>query len=88
MANEGHIIVKGSKKGEPRRGGDPASTSRFFMPIDEGSAKPAFCFPRRIETYEADVRKMERALNEGQVAPDRKMEFKYNLDKKNQSCPM
>jgi len=82
MANEGHIIVKGSRKGRPRSGGDPGSTSRFFLPVDQGSAKPAFCYPQRIEDYESNVRKMERALSEGAVSPTKKMEFKYELEKK------
>ena len=67
MANDGHIIVKKSK--------GRFGTGQFFNPVDKGSAKPAFCYPRRAQGLREELSQMERALKEGQVDPERKMAY-------------
>jgi hypothetical protein len=72
MANAGHIIIKKDKetKREGRYG-----MGQFFNPVDKGSAKPAFCYPRRTAGLREELSQMERVLKEGQVDPERKMAF-------------
>ena len=80
-ANAGHIIIKGDKrKGEPER--NPHSMRRFFMPIDKGSAKPAFCYGRRKRDLEEEVNGMERALEMGHVSSEKKIKYKRDLAEK------
>jgi chromosome segregation ATPase len=72
----GYIIVKNGDKS--RR-----STYReFYGSLDKGAAKPAFCYPKRIETLKEDIAKTERALEFGQIPKDREMETKVELRKK------
>ena len=79
--NAGHIIVKGSKtKGEPEQ--NMKSVSRFFMPVDKGSAKPAFCYPKHRQDLKEEVRGMEKALEDGNVSSERKMKYKMDLKEK------
>ena len=81
MANEGHIIIKkgkGGRKGN-RNVGNPMGMRQFFMPVDKGSARPAFCYPKKKEYMEEEVRTMERNLESGNVAPERRMEYKMKL---------
>ena len=66
-ANDGHILVKKS--------GGRYGTSQFFKPVDKGSARPAFCYPKRAENLKEDLRKMEKTLEMGYVTPERKMAF-------------
>jgi hypothetical protein len=72
MANEGHIIVKKSKHGYGMK--------QFFRPVDKGSAKPAFCYPRRAEGLREELRTMERNLEQGNVDPERKMAYEQKAE--------
>jgi hypothetical protein len=72
MANPGHIIVKKGK-------GDYNIRKKFFRPVDGKSAKPAFCYPKRTETLRAEVRGMQRSLDGGFVAPERRMAYEQTL---------
>lgn len=74
MANEGHIIVKGK-----RLDGRKFNMQRFYRPVDAGSAKPAFCYPRRRQDLQEEVDRMRRNLDEGNVAQTRKMKYKMQL---------
>jgi hypothetical protein len=51
----------------------------FYGPEDKGAAKPAFCYPQRIETLKEEVRSMQRALDMGYVASDRRTGFEARL---------
>lgn len=73
MANEGHIIIKKSA-GEKRSVGR-FGMNQFFKPVDKGSAKPAFCYPKRSEVLSEELRLMERNLDEGRIDPERKLSY-------------
>ena len=77
MAHEGHVIIK--KSGLDGRKINPA---RFFRPIDKGSNKPAFCYPRHRDALKEEVDSMQRKLDGGYVDSERRMVFEYQLDKK------
>ena len=78
MAHEGHIYVKNDKKNEKQRDGS-MNIRQFFTAVDKGSSRPAFCLPRHFEAFKETTVQMRRALDNGFVAPDRKMaiEEKY-----------
>jgi len=67
MANEGHIIIK--------KGGGRYSTKQFFSPVDKGSSRPAFCYPRRAEHLKEELNSMQRNLDRGMIGPERKMAY-------------
>jgi hypothetical protein len=77
MANEGHIIVKNK-----RPDGRKINISRFFRPIDKGSAKPAFCYPHRRASLQDEVNRMEKILEGGHISSDRKMAFEIKLNER------
>jgi len=80
MANEGHIIIKKSESDTPKQ--SPRwSTKQFFRPVDKGSAKPAFCYPRRAVGLQEELEQMERNLKEGRVDPERKLSYKAKAEK-------
>ena len=79
MDNSGHIIVKKSeneKKNSGRWG-----TKQFFSPVDKGSARPAFCYPRRTQGLKEELANMERNLKEGTVDPEQKMAYELKAKK-------
>jgi len=74
--NQGYIIIKDGEKN--RR-----STYRdFFGPLDKGSAKPSFCYPKRKEALKEEVAKMERVLDSGHIAKEHEMEARVTLKTK------
>lgn len=79
MANEGHIIVKGSKKGSHNPEQNPMDVRRFFTPVDKGSARPAFCHPKRKADFEEGIKSMEKKLEHDMVDSSRKMAQELNL---------
>jgi len=81
-ANDGHIIVKGGKAEDAAKRVNKKDIVRFFRPVDKGSSRPAFCLPTQIERYQEDVSKMERAVELGQIQPERKMAFEQKLKQK------
>lgn len=75
MANEGYIFVP-SKSGKS----EVATSYRaFYGPLDKGSAKPSFCYPRRKEALVEEVEKMQKAIDNGYIAKEREMESKIQL---------
>ena len=77
MAHEGHIIVKNKQKGRPPK--NPMAIHRFFTSVDKGSSRPAFCLPRHLESFKETTEQMERALEQGHITADRKMDFENKL---------
>jgi hypothetical protein len=76
MANQGYIVIKNGDK-------DKATNYRaFYGPLDKGSSKPSFCYPKRKEALKEDVEKIERVLGQGQVAKEHEMELKVKLREK------
>jgi hypothetical protein len=75
MANAGHIFVK---NGVER----PYNYRDFYGPMDKGSAKPSFCYPKRKEALEDEVSKTEKALENGYIAKEREMEARITLKTK------
>ena len=57
----------------------PEDYKMFWGPEDKGAAKPAFCYPQRIETLEEEVRSMERTLEMGTIAGNRKPGYQARL---------
>jgi len=49
------------------------------MPVDKGSAKPAFCYPRRAQGMVEELNQMKRNLKEGHVDPERKMAYELKV---------
>ena len=74
MANEGHILIKSSESDKPKNSGR-WGTRQFFTPVDKGSAKPAFCYPRRTQGLREEVAQMERNIKDGSVDPEQKMSY-------------
>lgn len=75
-ANSGYIIIKDGEKG--RR----ASYRDFYGPLDKGAARPSFCYPKRKEDLNEEIRSMERAIASGYVAPDKKISLEMDLSKR------
>lgn len=57
----------------------PEDYKTFWGPEDKGAAKPAFCYPQRIEALEEEVRSMERTLEIGTIAGNRKAGYQARL---------
>ena len=79
MANEGHILIK--KSAEEKRSVGRFGMNQFFRPVDKGSAKPAFCYPRRTEHLKEELHRMERVLEEGKIDPERRMGYELKAKK-------
>ena len=80
MANSGHIIIKKSESDQPKQ--SPRwSTKRFFMDVDKGSAKPAFCYPRRSQGLVEELNQMERVIESGQLDGEHKMGYELKAKK-------
>lgn len=75
-ANSGYIVVKDGDKN--RR----MTYREFYGPLDKGSAKPSFCYPKRKEALKEDVEKMERVLDSGHVSKEHEMETRVTLKTK------
>jgi hypothetical protein len=76
MANPGYIIINdGEKKSR-------ATYKNFYGPLDKGSAKPSFCYPKRKEALKEEVLKMERVLDSGHIAKEHEMEARITLKTK------
>jgi hypothetical protein len=73
MANKGHIIIKGDKTKD---------IQRFYTPVDKGSSRPAFCYAKKVENFREDVASMRRAIDQGRVVGERKMQFEQKLAQK------
>lgn len=81
MANEGHIIIKRKDRSENQGRHDPMSIRRFFLPVDKGASKPAFCYAKKMEFLKEDADVMEKNLDNGNVAAERRLEYKARLAK-------
>ena len=75
MAHSGFIIIK--KDGDEK--GHRATYRDFYGPLDKGSAKPSFCYPRRKEALQEEVDKMQKAIDNGYISKEREMESKIQL---------
>jgi hypothetical protein len=74
MANAGFIIVKGADGS-----GHRASYRDFYGPLDKGSAKPSFCYPKRKEALEEEVQSMKKSIESGYVSTEKLMEYKSKM---------
>jgi hypothetical protein len=72
LANETHIIVK--------KGADRFATKQFFRPVDKGSSKPAFCYPRRADALKEEHASMKRNLKRDMVSPERRMVYEQKMN--------
>ena len=77
MANASYIIIKG--EGDKNR---RVTYKDFFGPLDKGSAKPSFCYPKRKEALKEEVQKMEKVLDSGHIAKEHEMEARVTLKTK------
>jgi hypothetical protein len=77
MANAAYIVVKG--EGDQNR---RVSYKDFYGPLDKGSSKPSFCYPKRKEALKEEVDKMERLVNSGHIAKEHEMDVKIKLKEK------
>jgi hypothetical protein len=76
-SSAGYILIKGEGDSKKR------STYRdFYGPLDKGSAKPSFCYPRRKEALKEEVSKIERVIQSGHVAKEHEMELQITLKTK------
>jgi len=76
MANEGHIIIKTGDKTRK------ATYRDFYGPLDKGSAKPSFCYPRKKEMLKEEIEKTQKAIDSGFIAKEREMAMKIKLKEK------
>jgi hypothetical protein len=76
MPYAGHIIVKDGDKNRKM------TYREFYGPLDKGSAKPSFCYPKRKEALVEEVAKMERVLDSGHIAKEHEMEARVTLKTK------
>jgi len=81
MANEGHIIIKGGSEKPRQNNSGRWGTNQFFTPVDKGSAKPAFCYPRRTQGLKEELAQMERNIRDGNVDPQQKMSYDLKAKK-------
>lgn len=72
MAHGGYIIVKGEKKGDYRDFYGQSDRNREGRIV---ANKPTFTYGRRVDDLAEEVRSMEKALELGVVASDRRLEF-------------
>lgn len=80
MANAGYIIVKsGNNDGDKPK---PRGVEAFYGPLDKGSAKPSFCYPKQRQALKSDIDSIEKALKDGYVAPTRIIKTKIDLQSK------
>jgi hypothetical protein len=70
MANSGYILIKDGDRSKR------ATYRDFFGPLDKGSAKPSFCYPKRKESLSEEVARMEKNIENGYVSKEREMEMK------------
>lgn len=75
-ANSSYIIIKNSSEGEKLK---PQGYKAFYGPLDKGSAKPSFCYPKQKESLEEEVKSMKKALKDGYVAETRILKVKNDL---------
>ena len=78
MAHERNIIIQ-NKSGKSSR---EITYRTFYGPLDKGSSKPSFCYPKRKEALQEEVDKMQKAIDNGHISPERAMEAKINLNTK------
>ena len=62
----------------------PEDYQLFWGPHDKGAAKPAFCYPQRIQALKEEVRRMERNLEMGYISAERKMAYEARLKERKQ----
>lgn len=74
-STSGFIIVK--KDGDEK--GHRATYRDFFGPLDKGSVKPSFCYPKRKEALQEEVEKMQKNVDNGYISREREMEYKTTL---------
>jgi hypothetical protein len=73
MGTAGYIIIKDGDKGKR------ATYRDFYGPLDKGSAKPSFCYPKRKEALEEEVQAMKKSLDGGYVSSEKIMEYKAKM---------
>ena len=78
MANEGHILIP-NKSG---KSGREITVQDLYGPLDKGSAKPSFCYPKRKANLTEELEKMQSSLANGYIGQDRVMEFKMKIREK------
>jgi hypothetical protein len=76
MPYAGHILIKDGDKNRKM------TYREFYGPLDKGSAKPSFCYPKRKEALKEEVEKMERVLDSGHIAKEHEMEARVTLKTK------
>jgi hypothetical protein len=76
MANQGYIIIKDGDKSKR------ATYRDFYGPLDKGSAKPSFCYPKKKENLKEEISKIKSVLDNGYVSKERVMEMKIKMKEK------
>jgi gas vesicle protein len=70
------IIIKGKgKDGQDRK----ATYKDFYGPLDKGSAKPSFCYPRMKDAMKEDVDSMKRNLEHGFIDKTKEMQVRADM---------
>jgi hypothetical protein len=76
MANEGHIFIKRPETEKPKQTSGRWGVKQFFRPVDKGSNKPAFCYPRRAEGLAEEYEQRKRTLDSGAMdGTENKMQY-------------
>lgn len=83
-ANAGHIIIKGTSKGEHAKPTPPYGMAKFYTDTDRESTKPAFCYGQRKRFLQEEVDGMRRQIEMGLVDPAKRIAVEYEMRQKEQ----
>lgn len=75
-SSAGYILIKGSGEGDKVQ---KTGINAFYGPLDKGSAKPSFCYPKQKESLEEEIKGMKKSLKDGYVAETRILKVKNDL---------
>lgn len=79
MANAGYIIIKDSEKAEKKAEPKPTNFRAFYGPLDKGSAKPSFCYPKQKEELKSEITRRKNNLKKNMVAETRIQKEEYEV---------
>ena len=68
-----------NKRGPGRPPASDKDYRTWWGEVDKGAAKPAFCYPQRVDNLREEVRSMERNLERGYVSAERKMAYESRM---------
>ena len=71
--NAGHIIIKGTSKGNHARPSHARGTKKFFLPHELKQSKPAFCYGESSKKLLEEVDNLEKEIKISNAQPGSKL---------------